>query len=632
MKTLSKELYYDKILGGWVGKSAGGILGAPIEGYKRFNQINISNDLFKNNFPNDDLDLQILWLDMAARKGPNIRENDFSQHWINHVLFPWNEYGIATRNLKAGLNIPESGKHNNWYWNQSMGSPIRSEIWGMLCPGNPEMASFYAKIDSCLDHEGFSVEAEQFLSACAAIAFFETDLKAIFNEAIKYVSQDGSFISLFNNISLWFETHGEEITAGKIKSMYGDADFTSAPMNVGFTLLALLSQGDSFDNITRSLNYGHDSDCIVATAAALIGIIHGYSNIPQIWKDRVGNDLVVSPEIKGITIPENLTELAQLTAETGAKFSSVFGTTTIENIDNFSENTFEESSFHVSYNYDSYGDFLKDEPVKISGKIEIFNETQVNTFRVVSNVFNCEIEFNKSTFEFTILLQWKDHIKGDLLNGQYTKPNFPFTLIVDDKPIDGGLPYYGKWKLIGPFVSDNPELEPMDPTYPDHGLSTMPGVQYMNHDKVDYELIPQISSIPEVVTRQDTPFCIQNVFPGEFVMNLKEYFYGLGEKSLVLYSQINCDREMKKWLSIGCTAQIKLWVNEKEVYTSDWVKRLWPMSHNTELFLDKGTNHIVIQLGFNTDDYLISIGLKDHNEKHPHQSQWDAETVFTVPE
>ena len=49
----------------------------------------ISDDLFSTNFPNDDLDLQVLWLDMVKQKGPLVNEYDLREHWMKHVQFPW---------------------------------------------------------------------------------------------------------------------------------------------------------------------------------------------------------------------------------------------------------------------------------------------------------------------------------------------------------------------------------------------------------------------------------------------------------------------------------------------------------------------------------------------------------------
>ena len=189
-RTLDYTTYLDKIHGGWIGKCAGGILGAPIEGYKAFNQIELSEKLFETNFPNDDLDLQVLWLDMVKQKGPWVRENDFADHWKQHVRFPWGEYGVASRNLALNVYPPELGTHNNHYRYRGMGSPIRSEIWGMLCPGMPERAAFYAEIDSSLDHRQFSIDAEKFLSSCAAEAFFESDLRNIFQVALSLFSEE----------------------------------------------------------------------------------------------------------------------------------------------------------------------------------------------------------------------------------------------------------------------------------------------------------------------------------------------------------------------------------------------------------------------------------------------------------
>ena len=200
MNKISYEKYLDKIWGGWVGKCAGGILGAPIEGFKCFHNIELSEKLFETNYPNDDLDLQVLWLDLVKQKGPWIDENDLGDFWHEHVDFPWGEYGLAASNLACGIMPPLSGKHNNDYWNRGMGSPIRSEIWGMLCAGDPEKAAYYAKMDSSLDHFGFSVEAEMFLSACEALAFFESDIKIILEKAISIFPANSEITNMYNKV------------------------------------------------------------------------------------------------------------------------------------------------------------------------------------------------------------------------------------------------------------------------------------------------------------------------------------------------------------------------------------------------------------------------------------------------
>ena len=58
---LEYEAYLDAILGGWIGKSIGGAIGARFEGNKDWIEIGQA-DLFPPKIPpNDDLDLQVLW-------------------------------------------------------------------------------------------------------------------------------------------------------------------------------------------------------------------------------------------------------------------------------------------------------------------------------------------------------------------------------------------------------------------------------------------------------------------------------------------------------------------------------------------------------------------------------------------
>ena len=89
--------YRDKIRGGWLGKCAGGVVGAPLEGFKRFHDVEIRDEMFETTVPNDDLDLQVLWLDLVKRRGPSLRQTDLADHWRAHVRFPWGEYGLASQ-------------------------------------------------------------------------------------------------------------------------------------------------------------------------------------------------------------------------------------------------------------------------------------------------------------------------------------------------------------------------------------------------------------------------------------------------------------------------------------------------------------------------------------------------------
>ena len=613
---LTPAAYYDKVLGGWVGKSAGGILGAPIEGYKVFNQIELSDELFATTFANDDLDLQVLWLDMVDRKGPWVREADFTAHWRDHVAFPWNEYGIATRNIRLGLDIPDTGRHDNWYWSQSMGSPIRSEIWGMLFPGEPERAARYARMDSELDHTGFSVHAEQYFSACAALAFVTDDIERVLSEALRVIPADQACGVLVRRVTDWYGTHGFATTAAKIKSYYGDADFTSAPMNVGFTILSMLHAGADFDRIVESLHLGHDSDCVVATAAAILGILQGHGAIPELWKKRVGNALVISPEVTGIRTPATLTELAEWTCAVGHRIASGWPppevplamrvTTQDDHLQLTVENL---TADHLTVGYRLVSPHFAEQ----GGELSLAGHGTVA--QSVRLAHTGEEVLTEPTRRYTIELSVGDK----------------------DYRYERGVPDYGAWLLLGPFIREDRTLAPMDEQYPDHGMSSLPSVRYMNHDRVngledEFVTHEKIADLLDGKQRDEQPFGVAVVRPGGMSLDLGHYFHGRGERTLYLTTYLDAEEASTHWLCLGSTGYLTAWVNGREVLRHRELRRRWPATAHGAFTLREGRNVLTIRLDTVVDDYRLDIGIKDHTGKHPHQSHWNTTlTTYLAP-
>ena len=59
----NREEYRDTVRGCWTGKNIGGTLGAPMEGKRDIFDVTFyTQDLKGNPAPNDDLDLQLVWL------------------------------------------------------------------------------------------------------------------------------------------------------------------------------------------------------------------------------------------------------------------------------------------------------------------------------------------------------------------------------------------------------------------------------------------------------------------------------------------------------------------------------------------------------------------------------------------
>ena len=151
---LTFKSYRDKVLGCWAGKNIGGVLGAPFECMRQVNDVEFyTQDLSMGPPPNDDLDLQIIWLAAVEKYGRNVNASILGEYWLAYVIPNWAEYGTSKANLRAGLRPPLSGVVNNPY-KDSCGCFIRSEIWACLAPGHPDIAVRYAYEDAVVDHEG----------------------------------------------------------------------------------------------------------------------------------------------------------------------------------------------------------------------------------------------------------------------------------------------------------------------------------------------------------------------------------------------------------------------------------------------------------------------------------------------
>ena len=310
---LTYHEYCDKILAGWIGKSLGGTVGAPYENHKQFNQVTREELWPKIIYPNDDLDIQVVWLEALQELGLYFDSIDLARFWQERCFYICCEYGIFINNLEHGIYPPLSGVWNNPFFTASEGCPIRSEIWGYINPGNPELAAEYAEKDGCLDHGKPSIEVEQFLAAAASLSFFSDDLNFILDEACKVIPADSEIIRVLNYVrkimTQFSDLHDIWIM---IVRAFGNRDASNASMNLAITLVALFAGGKDFKKVIHiCVQYGWDADCSAATAGALFGSIYGTELLPKDWMDKMGDTLVCAVEIK-----HQFTSLADFADET----------------------------------------------------------------------------------------------------------------------------------------------------------------------------------------------------------------------------------------------------------------------------------------------------------------------------
>jgi ADP-ribosylglycohydrolase len=314
MTNLNLAEYRDKVLGCWTGKSIGGTLGLPFEGKQEMNAIEFYvQKLNGAPAPNDDLDLQLVWLHAAEDKGLyHLTPRLLGEYWMNHVTAPWNEYSVCRLNIASGLYPPLSGSVNNDKWKFSNGAWIRSEIWACLFPGDPDEAIKFAYMDACADHCGEGIYAEMFTAALESSAFVISDIRKLLNIALSKIPADSR---VARTVKLVCESYdaGKDFTETRAAVLAENKDlgWFQAPSNLGFLVIGLLyGEGDFGKTLCRAVNCGDDTDCTGATAGSIMGIIRGRSDIPQNWVKPIGETIqTISINVLSLAVPQTLSDL-----------------------------------------------------------------------------------------------------------------------------------------------------------------------------------------------------------------------------------------------------------------------------------------------------------------------------------
>lgn len=305
--------YRARVMGCWLGKAVGGTLGMPFEGQDGPLDISFYTPVPTEMLPNDDLDLQVLWACVLDWEDPvRVDRHVLARAWRDNCGFPWDEYGVAKRNLAEGLEPPLSGAFDNWF-TRGMGAAIRSEVWACLAPGDPALAARYAYEDACVDHAGEGIWAEVFFAALESAAFVQSAPDALLDLAEAALPAASEVRRAAHDTRRWWRaTRDWRAVREKVLAVYGHENFTDIVMNVAFTVLGWLAgEGDFGRAICLATNCGKDTDCTAATVGALMGILDPQS-IPDRWLAPIGRDLVLSPEIVGITPPPTLDGLTDL--------------------------------------------------------------------------------------------------------------------------------------------------------------------------------------------------------------------------------------------------------------------------------------------------------------------------------
>lgn len=628
---ITYERYFDKVYGGWIGKCLGGAAGAPVEGYKKLIDCQDYKEMLRTDLPNDDLDLQLLWLEVLQKKGFYITTEDLAYAWDKQCWYPFSEYGIFLKNYERGIMPPYSGKFNNSFFGESEGSPIRSEIWGMSFPGRPEIAAKYAEMDSSLDHYEEAVWIEQYYAAMEASAFFCSDIHVLLKQELRFLPEGSRARECVMEVFQYYSSGNRDWIKARKRMLqkYGHHDFTNAVTNLGIVIIALLYGENSLDKIINiAFRCGYDTDCTCATAAALYGIIIGYEAMDHSLKKAIGDTLVV-----GIAIDSknrSIQVLAQETCEIGMNARVIGGCEITEVpkeiiVRGLPEEK-KEIDIQVRYRQQPAIGYMDCCEVDL----QIINQTdqRIEEQLILEQIpSNWETSFREQTVTICAgeTLTFKIRfVVNEWVNELHNTNKMTIRLGEQKKVI--GIAGAMIWKVIGPFT-EALEKEDREGLPSPHGEGCiLPTLECMVNNAVYLKKSYINESKLEEAFHSD--YLIMNAY--EDLLPLDEVLTYQGQGCVYLEQTIISPEERDVWLVIGNNDGFQIWMNQELVMSKDEI-RLWTPYNNYEIVkMRKGENKVVLKLLRRTEALKFSFGVRKCEGEHFHRKRWYVDFVSKI--
>lgn len=250
--------------------------------------------------------------------------------WLNYIIpnrsiLWWGGVGqssehTAFHRLKQGIKAPASGSIdlNGHIVAEQIGAQIFIDGWGLLCPGDPALATDLARRAGSVSHDGEAIHGAQMVAAMIALAFEHGDIHEIIQAALKFIPADCLLRKAIDDVLAWNKTDDHYLeTFKKMDEKYGyDVFLGGCHMIPNHALIIhALTYGDGdFDKSMTVVNScGWDTDCNAANVGSILGVMHGLNAFKTTdWRGPVRDKLFLAAADGGRVISDAVVETDHL--------------------------------------------------------------------------------------------------------------------------------------------------------------------------------------------------------------------------------------------------------------------------------------------------------------------------------
>ncbi|MFD8002232.1 ADP-ribosylglycohydrolase family protein [Streptomyces mirabilis] len=358
----------DRVLGGWLGRIAGNMLGKPVEQGDHWTRDRIDRYLrqaaalpltdylpepatdgdagefelrpewrqcvrgrIHGSCRDDDVDYAILGLHLLETHGFGFSTEQVGDLWLLRLpyLQTFTAERAAYRNLANGIKPPLTATYDNPY-QEWIGALIRADVYGWTNPGAPRRAASLARRDAVLSHTGNGVYGAMWAAALVSAAFTAPTVRHALDTALTVIPASSRLARTVRRVLTLHETRmtWEDTLTTVSEETSGLGWIHTIPNAAVLTAGLLYGDGDFTRTITLTVRGGLDTDSNGATAGSVAGVLCGAEAIPAQWKDPLedtvrsavfGFDGVRISELAARTLALTEAEAAEAEAEMGAE-------------------------------------------------------------------------------------------------------------------------------------------------------------------------------------------------------------------------------------------------------------------------------------------------------------------------
>jgi ADP-ribosylglycohydrolase len=357
---LDQSVIYDRVLGAWLGRCAGCLLGKPIEGWHSATLWGYLRDLGKyplseflrsdvpeeilarynispsrayidrvSHMPeDDDLNYTVAALAIFKQHGITFSPEDVATFWLRNLplLHTYTAERIVYRNFSQMIAPPQSARHRNPF-REWIGAQIRADFWGYVALGNPQLAAEFAWRDASISHTKNGIYGAMWVAAMLAAAPFVQDPRALIQVGLSEIPGASRLAADIHSVLTWHQAGIEyEQAVQRIHARWDEKNphhWTHTNSNAQIVAIGLLWSDDDFGKaICRAVQACFDADCNGATVGSLFGMMHGAGSLPEHWVRPLDDQLETGITGYGLA---RISDLARQTRALGKTISSLHG-------------------------------------------------------------------------------------------------------------------------------------------------------------------------------------------------------------------------------------------------------------------------------------------------------------------